>query len=221
MFHEAGGIKLFYEKTGEGRPILLLHGNGEDHHVFDILSEQLSPSFSCYALDSRAHGQSQGANVLHYMDMMEDVASFALRAGLRRPALYGFSDGGIVGLLLAIHYPDMLSALAISGANITPDGVKPSLKWMMRRQWKKSKDPKLAMMLFEPHISLASLSSIRVPTLVLAGSKDIIPQAHTKVIARHLPNSELRILPGEGHGSYVVHSPKLYSHIIKFLQTHP
>ena len=63
-------------------------------------------------------------------------------------------------------------------------------------------------MLDEPHITAETLGRINAPTAVLAGSRDLIRRADTRRIAAAIPNSTLRILPGETHGSYVVHSAK-------------
>ena len=56
MFIELNGVRLFYEKRGEGRPLVLVHGNGEDHNIFDQALLLLEKRFCCYAVDSRCHG---------------------------------------------------------------------------------------------------------------------------------------------------------------------
>ena len=58
-------------------------------------------------------------------------------------------------------------------------------------------------------VSTDSLSNIRIPVLVLAGSDDIIKLSHTKLIAKKLPNAQLRILSGEDHGSYIIQPYKI------------
>ena len=50
------GIELFYEISGQGRPLILVHGNGEDHHIFDALVAKLKNHYTCYCIDSRGHG---------------------------------------------------------------------------------------------------------------------------------------------------------------------
>lgn len=217
MFIKVNGIDLFYEQTGQGKPIILLHGNGENHDIFDVLVKQLSNQYTVYAIDSRDHGQSSKVNTLSYVTMMEDVASFIHELNIPKPILYGFSDGGIIGLLLAIHYPNILSKLIISGANYTPFGV--DLKFYLETLYSylHTKGPKAKMILTQPNMKNEELKQILIPTLVLAGSKDIIRENHTKRIAKHIPNSTLQIIKGEGHGSYIVHSEKLYHIIAPFL----
>ena len=58
MFLEVKGINLYYEKTGQGRPLVMVHGNGESHEIFMEASEVLKESFTCYLPDSRGHGKS-------------------------------------------------------------------------------------------------------------------------------------------------------------------
>lgn len=208
---------LFYEKTGEGRPLLLLHGNGEDHTIFDALIPLLSQTHTVYAIDSRGHGASNPTDEYSYPGMAEDIAQLITSLEIASPILYGFSDGGIIGLLLALHYPRLLSRLAISGANLHPHGMKRTFLHKIRQHYKKSKDPLERMMLEEPDIDPSSLAQIQIPVLVLAGEHDIIKPSHTKLIAQKLPNAQLQIIPGEDHGSYIIHSDKLYPYIQDFI----
>ncbi|MCL2003154.1 MAG: alpha/beta hydrolase [Oscillospiraceae bacterium] len=217
MVFSANGIDLYYERTGQGDPIVLLHGNGEDHTIFDTLTTQLAPSRTVYALDSRDHGKSGKVKTLRYEDMAEDAAAFILGLNLRKPILYGFSDGGIVGLLLAIKHPELLSKLIVSGANTRPDGIKGRYAVSMKITYFFTRSRKYKLMLTQPDITDAELNTIAVPTLVLAGSRDIVRDGHTRSMARSIPDCTLHILEGETHAGYVVNSEKLYGVIEPFL----
>ena len=204
MFIGVNGIQLFYTKTGQGRPLIMVHGNSEDHTIFDEAAEVLKDRFTVYLVDSRDHGQSTKVSDLHYSDMADDLLVFRNALDMQNVTFYGFSDGGILGLLLA-QKTDRISRLIVSGANMTPDGVKGSLKILVKFLYFFSKDSKLKMILNEPHITAEELSSIKVPTTVIAGEKDLVRQKETEAIAAAIPGSKLRILKGEGHGSYIVH----------------
>lgn len=210
-------VRIFYEQEGSGRPVILLHGNGEDHQIFREAAEVLRDSFTVYLPDSRGHGQSGPAEEFHYMDMAEDVKAMIEALDLKQPALYGFSDGGIVGLLAASRYPRLLSALMVSGANTSPGGIK--RKWMrlFQEEYQRTRDPKLKLMLREPHITEKQLSKIQIPVLVTAGSNDMIRRRDTEKIARCIPDSSLKILKGEDHGSYIVHQRKAAELFREFL----
>lgn len=217
MYIQLNGQVIYYEKSGEGSPVILVHGNGETHKTFGSLIPQLSKTHTVYALDSRGHGQSAPVTVYHYEDMAEDVAAFAHALDLVKPAFYGFSDGGIVGLIAASKFPTLFSSIAVSGANLKPRGAKLRYRVLDRLVYMKTKNPQRYLMLKEPHISKSDLGRIRIPALILAGSKDLIKKSETKRIAAAIPGSELMILPGEDHFSYVVNSPKLFPLLDKFL----
>ena len=118
------GVSLHYAVVGEGRPALLVHGNGEDHHLFGREIDQLvRAGYKVSAPDSRGHGANERMTEYHYADMAEDMYFFIEALGLERPAFYGHSDGGIIGLLLASTHPDVLGVLAVSGANLSPEGL--------------------------------------------------------------------------------------------------
>ena len=212
------GIELFYNVSGEGPPIILLHGNGQDHTIFRVLIKKLSVNYTVYAIDSRDHGKSSRVKRLDYMSKMEDFAEFIHILEIHKPIVYGFSDGGIIGLLLAIYHPDLLSKLIISGANINPDGVKKFFMILMKIAYFFTRSNKLKLMITQPDISEDDLYTITTPTLVLAGHHDVIKEEHTKLIARSIEGSELRIIPGESHTSYVLHNEKLYGIIKSFIE---
>ena len=218
MFVKVNDVKLYYEVTGQGRPFILVHGNGEDHTIFDKLTAQLAPHYTVYALDSRSHGKSDRVPVLRYSEMADDVAAFIQALGLKKPLYYGFSDGGIIGLILAGRYQGLLEKLVVSGANTTPEAVKPWVRRAMKLMNRLRPDPLLELMITQPHITPAQLKRIDVPTLVLAGEKDLISEEHTRAIAAAIPGARLLILPGETHGSYVVHSDKLYAAMQSFIE---
>ena len=217
MFIKVNGVELYYEKTGRGCPIILLHGNGESHAIFDVLTNRLSPNYTVYALDSRDHGKSGKVKSLDYGDMMEDIAAFIRELEINSPIIYGFSDGGIVGILLAIKYPTLISKLIISGANTRPAGVKVVTTLLMKITYFFTRSRKYKLMLTGPDIPDSELNTIVTPTLVLAGSKDIVKDEHTKSMSENIPGSVLRVLDGESHASYVIHSEKLYGIIEPFL----
>ncbi|MCL2253391.1 MAG: alpha/beta hydrolase [Lachnospiraceae bacterium] len=210
MIIRVNGIDLFYQKSGQGTPFLLLHGNGEDHTIFDVLTEHLSRDYTVYSIDSRDHGKSSRVKELDYDSMMEDIAEFIRELDIEKPILYGFSDGGIIGILMAVKYPQMLSKLIISGANIQPDGIKGIYTVLMKIVYFFTRNEKFKMMLTQPNIDIEELGKIVTPTYVFAGSKDFVKDEHTRMIAENIKNSVLKIFEGEGHASYVLHSKKLY-----------
>ncbi|MDR2293147.1 MAG: alpha/beta hydrolase [Prevotellaceae bacterium] len=211
------GVDLFYKKTGSGQPFILTHGNGESHEIFDKIIDLLSQKFCVYAIDTRGHGNSAKVNEYNYQDIADDLVEFIKQLELVKPVFYGFSDGGIAGIIIAAQHPDLLDKLIISGANVTPQGLKS--KWMLLFKiiYFFTRNKKIKMLIFQPHISDCELQQIKTPTLVLAGQQDVIKEKHTLNIAAQIQNSKLKIVEGENHGSYVVHSSKLFEIIRYFV----
>ena len=164
--------------------MILLHGNGEDHSIFAETAEILKEHFAVYMPDTRGHGRSEGVEEYHYADMAEDLRELIRALGLERPLLCGFSDGGIVGLLAAVRDPGLLSAMVLCGANLTPKGMKTRWYRLFQKEYQRTGDAKLKLMLREP-------------------------RRETERIAAGIPGSRLKILKGEDHGSYIVHCGKL------------
>ncbi len=211
-------INLFYTVTGSGAPLIMLHGNGEEHTIFDEAIELLSKHFSVYAIDSRDHGRSDKVAELHYDDMVEDIRAFIEELGLEKPVLYGFSDGGIIGLILAIKYPDLLSKVIGSGVNVNPDGLVKGWHNIFKIIYFFNRDRKFKLMLTEPDITEEMLSKINIPVFLTGGSKDMIQQKHMKFITDSIPEAELLIFEGEKHGSYIIHSQKIAEYILEICE---
>lgn len=217
MIIHVNDVDLYYETIGTGRPLLMVHGNGEEHSIFDEAVKILKDRFTCYLIDSRGHGQSSPVKEYHYEDMAEDMIGFMEQLDLQDVVFYGFSDGGIIGLMAAARC-SRISELIISGANTDPGAVRGWLWLIIRVTYLLKKDPLMALMLREPHISDEELKKISARTLVLAGSKDVIKEKETRHIASAIPGAELRILEGEGHGSYIEHKAKIGEIILDFVK---
>ena len=218
LFVHANKIDIYYEEYGEGRPFLLLHGNGEDHTLFADLAASLSSTYHVYALDTRCHGKSTKTATIGYMDMMEDVAAFITALELKKPLLLGFSDGGITGLLLAIHYPELLSGMIACGANTNPQQLKKPFLLFARLAYFFSRDAKYRMMYTQPDIRSCDLSTIQTPVLLLAGTRDVLPVSTTMQIAASIPGSQCTILEKQTHISYIRHSERVLQAIQPFLK---
>ena len=210
-------VNLYYEEYGNGQPIILLHGNQETHEIFDKLIYNLKENYKVYAIDSRCHGKSENPIDISYDLMCDDIIDFIKKLNIEKPILYGFSDGGIIGLLIAIKEPDLLSKLIISGANITPDVFTPFDMLITKLFYFFTRSKYIKMMLDEPNIPLKNLQKITIPVHVLAGEKDVIKLEHTKLIADNIKNSTMEIIPKEKHGSYIIHSNKIYEIIKKYI----
>lgn len=213
------GTNIFYVTEGEGIPVILLHGNGENHFIFDALITRLAKSgYKAVAIDTRGHGMSGDADELHYTDMADDVFSVCLQEKLKDAVLYGFSDGGITALLFAQKYPGILKRMIVSGVNLNPQGYANKFRLILKLGlFFSPRNKYLKLMATEPDISEAMLKKISVPVLLTHAEKDIVKYYHSEYIAMTLPSGIFRFVPREDHDSYVTNNEKLFSLIKDFL----
>jgi len=209
------GTQFYYETYGKGVPLLLIHGNGQSIASFKHQIGEFSLHHRVIAMDSRGQGKSPlGGAVLTYEQMAEDSNALLDHLALKNVDVLGWSDGGIIGLLLAIHHPDKVGMLAVMGANIAPEGAYPwavdgiiRVRKRLEAQAAGAKDPqalRLQLQLLDllgnqPHIPLSDLAKIQIPTLVMAGDRDVIRDEHTLSIFHAIGQSQLAIFPGATH----------------------
>ena len=216
---EVYGLRIHYAEAGEGRPVVLLHGNGEDHNLFETeIGQLVAAGYRVYAPDSRGHGKNEPLTEYHYADMAEDVYQFIKTLGLEKPALYGHSDGGIIALLLEISHPGTLGVMAVSGTNLSPEGIISSFIEEFTELNEKKPDPLITLMLTEPHIEPAELRKITIPVLVTVGDDDLILPEETEKLSENLVNSVTVVVEGADHGSYIVGSPVMGEMLVRFLK---
>lgn len=212
--HTVGDIHV--ETAGSGPPLLLIHGNGEDLHYFDRNIPILARDHRVIAMDCRGQGGSaRGTGPLTLARMAEDAARVIAVLGAGTDAgpqpfdIVGFSDGANVAMLLAVAHPELVRRLVLNAGNITVDGMCLRLRVRLRildrylrvgRRHRGSRAHEyelLRLMLDAPGIRPDDLKRLTAPTLVLAGSRDLIRRAHTRWIASLIPGARLKIIrPG-------------------------
>ena len=204
------GISLHFVEKGRGKPLILLHGNGEDGSYFEHQIDCFSVDYRVIAIDTRGHGKSpRGEKPFTIVQFAEDLHDFMDENGIDQAILLGFSDGGNIALTFALKYPDRVEKMIIDGANLFPSGVKALYQWPIEIGYriakmfaKKSEEAKknaemLGLMVNEPHIDPSQLAQLKMPVLVVAGTKDMIKDKQTRLIYKSLPNARLTILEGD------------------------
>ncbi|MGF6906383.1 alpha/beta fold hydrolase [Fusobacterium sp. PH5-44] len=214
---EVNNIELFYEKTGNGKPLILLHGNSEDHHTFDKLVEKLKNHFTIYAIDSRNHGESQKVEDFSYETMAKDIEEFISKLHLEKPSIIGFSDGAIIALTMALNEKIPLEKLVLLGVNLKPSDFTEEAYNFIKSYYEKTNSPFFKLMLEAPNIELKEIKNIHNQILLVTGEKDIIKEELYKQMHKTLSNSELVILPNENHDSYIKDNDMLYPILMEFL----
>jgi pimeloyl-ACP methyl ester carboxylesterase len=125
---ENGGLKTWYDEQGEGEPLVLLHGGLSTNATWAAQMPDFAAHFRVIAPERRGHGHTPDVEgPLSYDAMAADTVAF-LTALIDRPAhLVGWSDGGIVGLLVAMTRPDLVRKLVVIGANYDLSGMVPEV----------------------------------------------------------------------------------------------
>lgn len=203
-------IKLNFLERGSGFPLVMLHGNGEDCTYFKRQMEPFSEKYRLVVVETRGHGNSpRGTAPFTLEQFAEDLKCFLDEQGITKCHLLGFSDGGNIAILFALKYPQYIEKLILNGANLDPSGTEESFQRETVEKWEqlgkldlsvpeiRAAWEMLDLMVTQPHIDPKDLDGLTVPTLVVAGEKDMIKEEHTRLIAASIPGSRLAILPGD------------------------
>jgi pimeloyl-ACP methyl ester carboxylesterase len=215
------GLNMYYEFQGEGPPLLLLHGGSGS--ITEKWIPLFSPPFRVIAMEQMGHGRT--ADVMdrpfHYHDMAEDTVELMRQLEIESAALVGYSDGGIIGLDIAINHPERVTKLAVTGAQSRVDGYTEE-----NQEWARTFNPDTEpvpdaygrlspdgadhwpivlgrlkpMWMAEPSFTREQLQSIRASTLIIIGDGDIVTPEHAVEMFRTIPGAQLCVVPQSGHG---------------------
>jgi pimeloyl-ACP methyl ester carboxylesterase len=201
-------ISLAYKKAGEGKPLILLHGNGGSSADFALQTNYFSGFREVISVDTRGHGNSpRGGAPMSFPQFAKDILAFLDEQEIEKADIIGFSDEANTAILFAAENPKRVGKLILCGACTSPKAVKRSVQipieigyWIASR----FKNPKarknaeiLGLMVNDFGISEEHLRQIQAETLVLAGTKDMIRESHTKMIAETIPQAKLMFLEGD------------------------
>jgi pimeloyl-ACP methyl ester carboxylesterase len=238
------GSKIWYADwptvTEEATPVLLLHGGYANSNYFGNLVPTLREhGYRVIAMDSRGHGRStRGPDELTYDLMAGDVIALLDELKIRKVRIVGWSDGGIIGLDIAIHHPERLAALFAFAANANPSGVNTDVAgnpvfnaYLARakveyaelsptpQDWPTFDAALNKMWETLPHFTRVQLQSIKVPTEIADGQHDeAIKSEHTHYLAATIPNAKLLILPDVSHFAMLQNPVEFNQAVLNFLK---
>jgi pimeloyl-ACP methyl ester carboxylesterase len=217
---KVNGIEMYYAVYGAGDPVLLIHGGLGHADLWGFQVAELAKTHKVIVADSRGHGRStRDAQPYGYDLMASDYLALLDHVKIDRTALVGWSDGGIIGIAIALKNPERLSKLFAHAANVTVDGVDPAvannktfglyIERMGKDYARLSKTPAeynnfveqiSKMWASEPAWTKEQLAAIKVPTAVVLGDRDeAITRAHTDYMASVIPGAKLVILKDASH----------------------
>lgn len=214
------GIEMYYAIYGSGDPVLLIHGGLGHADIWASQVAELSKTHKVIVADSRGHGRSsRDAQPYGYDLMASDYLALLDYLKIDKTALVGWSDGGIIGIDIAMTHPERLTKLYAQAANVTVDGVDPGvatdktfgayIERSGKDYAKLSKTPGeydafvaqiTHMWESQPAWTKEQLGKITVPTAIVAGDHDeAIKREHTEYMASVIPGAKLIILPNASH----------------------
>jgi pimeloyl-ACP methyl ester carboxylesterase len=228
------GISIYYAVYGSGPPVILLHGGLANADYWGNQIKALMPSRTVIVMDSRGHGRSTRDTRPYGYDLMaDDVVGLLNFLNVPKADVIGWSDGGILGLDLAIRHKDRVGRVFAFAANTVPSGVKddveknPTFAAFIKRagdeyrahsstpgEYDAFVDQISKMWASEPNWTDAHLQAITTPVLVVDGDHDeAIKREHTEYIAATIPHAGLLILPNASHFAFL-QDPELFNFAI-------
>lgn len=230
-YAQVNGVKLYYTSTGQGSPVVLLHGGLANSDYWGLQVKALAAQHRVITLDSRGHGRSsRDARPFGYDLMADDVVAVLDQLKIPKADIVGWSDGAILGLDLAQRHPTRVGKVFAFAANSQTSGVKdnvdkdPTFAAYIERAGKEyaklSPTPKeydafveqiSHMWASQPNWTDAQLASIKTPILIADGDHDeAIKREHTEYMAATIPGAGLLILPNTSHFAFL-QDPALFN----------
>ncbi|MEU4563405.1 alpha/beta hydrolase [Actinoplanes sp. NPDC023936] len=238
-----GDADVYSEIAGDGDPVLLLHGGFCSLESLRAQSDALVADHRVYAFERPGHGRTADIEGEYgYARMVADTVAYLDAVGLDAAHVVGYSDGAIIGLLLALGHPARVRSLTAISANLDPGafrdaaGAGPVLDPLPRSSQEPRPDvermhyerlspdgPQHADVVLEklfrlwrgePHIDPAELARITAPVLVMSADRDTIRPDHSLLIAASIPGAQLCVVPGTTH-NLIAERPELISLLIR------
>ncbi len=222
------GIEMYFELHGrpDGVPLVLLHGGGSTIEVtWSRILPHLAQTRRVLAVEEQGHGRTTDRDApVRFETTADDVAALLRHLGIEQADLFGFSNGASVALQVAIRHPQLVRRLIFASAMTKREGAHPQLwEFMAKADFSNMPQPlKDAFLRVNPDpqklqvmhdkdkervlnfqdVPDADVASIRAPTLILIGDRDIVRPEHALELSRLIPNARLLVLPA-GHGDYL------------------
>lgn len=237
---DIAGHPTWFTIAGTGpETILLLHGGTScSDDIMPFLGEPLSQRYRVVAFDRRGHGRTADTDEPFGYEAMADEVIGVLEQVIGGPAfLVGWSDGGIAALLASRKRPDLVTRQVLIGTNFHHDGIvlgdiadlgEEFAEYARQSYVARSPDgPEhfpIVMKKFEhmartqPTLTVADLTGIRTPTLVLVGDDDLVRLDHTVALYEALPEAQLAVIPGASHAVPIERPGEVVAAILGFLE---
>jgi pimeloyl-ACP methyl ester carboxylesterase len=222
-----------YEWDNNGEAVVLLHGGlSQTSHWDSSVLPAVEDDFHVFAYDRTGHGfTGDQPKSFHYQHQTDEAISY-LKQVVKEPAhLIGYSDGGIIALMVAMQQPALVRSVITLGANFHPSGIyrldefdgvisaenqeeynrtSPDAPETLAKKIQKM----IEIQKSEPHLTTEELGKIQCPVLVMAGDDDVIKHDHTAELFESIPLGQLAVVPATSH-KFIKERPALAQLIIR------
>ena len=225
-YASVNGLKMYYEIHGEGMPLVLIHGGGSTIQTsFGKILPLLALHYKVIAVELQAHGHTNDRDSAESFEQdADDIAGLIQYLKISKANFLGFSNGGNTAMQVAIRHSDLVDKLVIISSFYKRDGMIPGFFESMQQATLENmptllktyylqinNDQKGLQNMFNKDKERMlhfkdwrdeDLASIKNPSLIISGDKDVTTREHTVKMSHIIPNAQLLILPGT-HGSFI------------------
>ncbi|HET9387350.1 MAG TPA: alpha/beta hydrolase, partial [Gemmatimonadales bacterium] len=205
---KVNGMQMYYEVSGKGEPLVVLHGAYMSIPAMGAIIPELAKTHRVYAIEQQGHGRTTDLDrPITYQSLADDAAAFMDAVGLKNADVFGYSMGAAAGLQLAIRHPAKVNRLVVASAGYDARGFQPEFTAMipqmsvemfppmLEQEYKKlAPNPngfralatKLIQLEKEPMAWEADVKALKTPVLIIAGDADVITLEHAVAMFRLL-----------------------------------
>lgn len=243
---DAAGVRTVYDDDGEGSPVVILHGGLEHAGSWDDVAAALAGGHRVLRPDRRGHGRTPDVEGPYTYDTMADETIAFLDQVVGGPAdLVGYSDGGVIALLVMRARPDLVRSAVVIGTDFHHDGLLPAMAERLRHpdpdnphlqpmrdehaalspdgagHWPVFHAKVSEMGITGPTMTVQDVSAIDRPVLVVVGDDDVVDHHHTIELYQALPDGQLAIVPGASHLLPIEQPEQLLALVQRFIDGEP
>src|SRR5690242_8477295 len=121
------GMQMYYEVSGSGDPLIVLHGAYMSIPAMGEIIPRLAQTHRVYALELQGHGRTTDIDrPITYPNLADDVAAFMDSVGLVKADVFGYSMGAATGLQLAIRHPEKVNKFVMASGAYDARGWQPA-----------------------------------------------------------------------------------------------
>ncbi|UWU18306.1 alpha/beta hydrolase (plasmid) [Rhizobium sullae] len=206
---EVNGMQMYYEVSGDGDPLIVLHGAYMNIPSMGAIIPKLAETHKVYALEFQGHGRTTDIDrPITYQNLADDVAAFMDAVGLKKADVFGYSMGAAAALQVAVRHPEKVNKLAAASVAYDAEGWQPAFRAFIPQMTvemfvgmpfaddyrKLAANPdgfpalvrKLIALEHEPMAWEKDVKSLKIPVLLISGDADVATLEHSVAMFRLL-----------------------------------